>query len=168
MNQGFVQSFEGGSATGDVVAEKVGPDHIVHKHIAGVKYEDITVTVGTGMGRGLYELVKTVFDRKHLQKDMAFKCVDLNQNVTREMDVYRAVVTGVGFPELDAASKDVGHMTITFSPEYTRLKKGSGKLSQSLGVKTKQWVASNFRLTIPGLDRTRVSKVGALSLTVER
>src|SRR5262249_3526828 len=26
-------------ATKDVVTEKIGPDHIVHKHIAGVKYE---------------------------------------------------------------------------------------------------------------------------------
>jgi hypothetical protein len=27
-------------ATQDVVTEKIGPDHVVHKHIAGVKYED--------------------------------------------------------------------------------------------------------------------------------
>jgi hypothetical protein len=40
---GWISSVEGGHATADVVNEKVGPDHIVHKHIAGVKYEDITV-----------------------------------------------------------------------------------------------------------------------------
>jgi hypothetical protein len=43
---GWIESVEGGHATADVVTEKVGPDHIVHKHIAGVKYEDITVAVG--------------------------------------------------------------------------------------------------------------------------
>lgn len=36
-----VQSVEGGHATADVVNEKVGPDHIIHKHIGGVKYENI-------------------------------------------------------------------------------------------------------------------------------
>jgi len=167
VNQGSVQSFEGGSATGDVVVEKVGLDHIAHKHLAGVKYEDITVTVGTGMGKDLYEYVKTGFDQQHISKDMAFKRVDFNQNVTWEMDVFQALVTGVAFPGLDAASKEVGKMTITFSPEYTRVKVGSGKLSQGSSGKPKQWFTSNFRLTIPGLDCTRVSKIGALSLTTD-
>jgi hypothetical protein len=167
VSQGFVQSFEGGSAVGDVVVEKVGPDHIAHKHIAGVRFEDITVAVGTGMGKGLYEFVKTAFDPRYIRNDMAVKCTDFNQNVAWEMDVFHTLVTGVGFPELNAASKDVGRMTIKFSPEFTRMKPGSGKLSQSPGSKTKQWITSNFRLTIPGLDCTRVSKVGALSLTVE-
>ncbi len=166
VNQGFVQSFEGGSAVGDVVVEKVGPDHIAHKHIAGVKYEDITVTVGTGMGKGLYEFVKAAFDLRNDRFDMAVKRTDFNQNVTWEMDVFHALVTGVGFPELNAASKDVGRLTITFSSEYTRVKPGSGKLSQSPGNKPKQWITSNFRLTIPGLDCTRVSKIGALSLAL--
>ena len=165
VNEGFVHSFEGGSAVGDVVVDKVGPDHIAHKHIAGVKYEDITVTVGTGMGKGLYEFVKAAFDLKHDRYDMVVKRTDFNQNVTWEMDVYHALVTGVGIPELNAASKNVGRLTITFSAEYTRVKAGSGKLSQSVGNKPKQWITSNFRLTIPGLDCTRVSKIGALSLT---
>ncbi len=166
VNQGIVQSFEGGSAVGDVVVEKIGPDHIAHKHLAGVKFDDITVTVGTGMGKGLYEFVKATFDLRHDRYDMAVKRTDFNQNVTWEMDAFHTLVTGVGFPELNAASKDVGRLTIKFSPEYTRIKPGSGKLSHSPN-KPKQWITSNFRLTIPGLDCTRVSKIGALSLTLE-
>ena len=168
VNQGFVQSFEGGSATGDVVVEKVGPDYIVHKHLVGVKYEDIAVGVGTGMGKELYEFVKTAFGSTHIRKDMVFKRADFNQNVIWELDVFHTLVTGVEFPELDAASKDVGRLTIKFSPEFTRMKPGSGKLSQSLRTKPKQWITSNFRLTIPGLDCTRVSKIGPLSLTIEQ
>lgn len=47
QSTGWIQSVDGGHATSDVVTEKVGPDHIVHKHIAGVKYEDITLVAGT-------------------------------------------------------------------------------------------------------------------------
>jgi hypothetical protein len=166
VNQGFVHSFEGGSATGEVVVEKIGPDHIAHKHLAGVSYEDITVTVGPGMGKDLYEYIKAAFGFVHIRKDIAFKRIDLNQNVTWQMDVFHTLVTGVGFAELNASSKDAGALTLTLSPEYTRVKAGSGKLSQSLGTKTKQWITSNFRLTIPGLDCTRVTRIGALSLSL--
>ena len=68
---GWIQSLEGGHATADVVSEKVGPDHIVHKHIAGVKYEDITVNCGTGMSKAFYEWIKASFDRKHQRYDGA-------------------------------------------------------------------------------------------------
>ena len=167
VNQGFVQSFEGGSTFGDVAVEKLSPDHIVHKHVAGVKYDDITVTVGTGMGKDLYEYVKSAFGTAHIRKDMSFKRADFNQNVTWQMDVFHTLVTGVRFPELDASSKNLGLLTLTLTPEFTRIKPASGKLSQSLGSKTKQWITSNFRLTIPGLDCTRVSKIGALNLTFD-
>jgi hypothetical protein len=43
---GWVESVAGDKASPLVVSEKVGADHIVHKHIAGVKYEDITVVAG--------------------------------------------------------------------------------------------------------------------------
>lgn len=167
VNQGFLLSFEGGSATGDVVVEKPGPDHIAHKHLAGVKYEDITMTVGAGMGKGLYDLLKTMFDQKSVRKDFAIKRTDFDLNVLSELDAFHGLLTEVGFPDLDAASKDVGKLTIKLSPEYTRLKAGSGKLPQMPPSKSKKWLCSNFRLTIPGLDCTRVSKVGALSLTDE-
>ena len=54
---GWVFSTEGGNATGDVVVEKVGEDHIERKHIGGVKYEDITVTCGTGMSKVRFPLL---------------------------------------------------------------------------------------------------------------
>jgi hypothetical protein len=165
VNQGIMRSFEGGSAVGNVVVEKLGPDLIAHKHLAGVNYEDITVTVGVGVGKDLYEWTKASFDHKHIRKDISFKRSDINQNVTWQMDVFHTLITSVGFPELDGSSKDMGLLTLTLSPEMTRMKAGSGKLSQSLGSKAKQWLTCNFRLTIPGLDCTRVSKIGALNLT---
>ena len=62
---GWIQSVEGGHATADVVVEKVGADIIQHKHIAGVKYEDITVNCGTGMSKAFYEWIQASLDHKH-------------------------------------------------------------------------------------------------------
>jgi len=45
---GWLQKFSGGSATADVITEKIGIDHLARKHLAGVKYEDIELEVGRG------------------------------------------------------------------------------------------------------------------------
>src|SRR5262245_21625162 len=43
-----VDEAEGGEAYSDVVSEKLGPDHVVHKHLSGVKFADITVSYPLG------------------------------------------------------------------------------------------------------------------------
>src|SRR5512141_2907143 len=54
---GWVHDVEGGHETADVVNEKQGTDGIIHKHIAGVKYEDITVQVGFSMSKAVYDWI---------------------------------------------------------------------------------------------------------------
>src|SRR5438128_6047767 len=56
---GWVMSAEGGYATSEVVVEKLGTDQIAHKHIAGVKYEEIEVNAGAGLNKSFYEWIKS-------------------------------------------------------------------------------------------------------------
>lgn len=165
---GWVQSVEGGHAVADVVNEKVGADLIVHKHIAGVKYEDITVNCGTGMSKAFYEWIKASFDRKHIRKDGAIHTCNYDGGIVSTLDFYHALISEIGFPALDAGSKDAAKMTIKFSPEFTRHKKGNGKVDPSgfsLGKgEQKRWLPRNFRLTIQGLTCTHVNKIEALTL----
>jgi len=72
------------------------------------------------------------------------------------------MITQISFPALDAASKDAAQITITISPRYTQQVQGSGKAVQVLGKVQKNWVSANFRLTIAGLDTTKVNKIDAL------
>src|SRR5581483_11295620 len=78
IEAGWVSSVEGGNASSDVVVEKVGADHIAKKHIAGVKYEDITVNCGTGMSKGFYDWIKASFDHNYVRKDGAIITADFN------------------------------------------------------------------------------------------
>jgi len=163
---GWIQSVEGGHAVADVVSEKVGSDHIVHKHIAGVKYEDITVNCGTGMSKAFYEWIKASFDRKHVRHDGAIHACDYDGNIVSTLDFFHGLISEVGFPALDAGSKDAAKMSIKISPEFTRYKDGSGKVDPSgysLGKgEQKKWLPRNFRLTIGGLTCTHVNKIEAL------
>jgi hypothetical protein len=79
----------------------------------------------------------------------------------RRLTFSQALITEVGFPALDAASKDAAQIALKITPEFTQRAPGSGaKTSASLpkGMQ-KQWLRSNFRLTIDGLDCTRVNRV---------
>ena len=84
------------------------------------------------------------------------------------MDFFHGLVSEVGFPALDAGSKDAAKMTVKIKPEYTRWKKGSGQVKvsdYSLGKgHQKKWLPRNFRLNIQGLDCTHVNKIEAITI----
>jgi len=166
---GWVGSVEGGHATSDVVNEKLGPDHIIHKHIGGVKYEDITVSCGTGMSKGFYEWIKASFDHNYMRKSGAIITADYNYKEHARLSFFNGMPIEIGFPALDAASKDAAKMTIKIAPEYTRYTTTTGgpsvagKYAIKPGVQ-KKWLPANFRLKIDGTDCTRVNKIEAITV----
>jgi phage tail-like protein len=160
---GWVQSVEGGHAAADVASAGIAQ----RKHIAGVKYEDITVSCGTGMSKPMYEWIKSSFDRKYMRKDGAIHTCDYDGNIVSTLEFFHGLITEVGFPALDAASKDAARMTIKISPETARMvEKRGGRLPApgALNARQKKWLPANFRLEIAGLDCTRVNKVEAITI----
>jgi len=160
---GFLNSVEGGSAYSDVVEDKVGVDNIVHKHIAGVKYDNITITCGTGMTAAVYGAIKEMCNGNTFRFDSAIQSLDFDGNIVSLLQIMQGTLTEVGFPALDASSKDAARLTVKITPESTRRKMGSGKL-QVATKPAEKWLCSNFRLTIPGLDCKTVYKIGALTI----
>jgi hypothetical protein len=162
---GFADSVEGGDVYSDVVEEKVAADGVVHKHLAGVKYEDLTLTVGANMAPAFYDWIAATLDHKHERKDGTVSFQDYTGAEKERITWQHGLITEIGFPALDGASKDAGHMTVKFAPEVTRHAKGSGKIEPvAIGSKQKKWPVNNFRLSIDGVDCTRVQKVGALTV----
>src|SRR4051812_30608997 len=97
---GWTNSVEGGHATSDVVVEKLGPDHIARKHIAGVKYEDITVTCGIGRSKACYNWMKDSFDAKHSRKNGAVIAANYDYKELTRLTFYNGLVTEIGMPAL--------------------------------------------------------------------
>ena len=166
---GWVFNAEGGHATSDVVTEKLGGDHIAKKHLAGVKYEDISLSCGTGMSKGFYEWIKASFDHKYTRKNGAIIAADYDYKEHSRLTFMNALITEIGFPALDAASKDAAKMSIKFAPETTRTTTTTGgpSVSGKFGIDPKvqkKWLPSNFRIRIDGLEDpcTRVNKIEAL------
>ncbi|MEI6653805.1 MAG: phage tail protein [Verrucomicrobiota bacterium] len=158
---GWVESTDGGNAVADVVVEKLGAGAATaKKHLSNVKYEDISITCGTGMSKGFYQWIKASMDGKATRKNGAIHTLNVQNQVNSMRNFYNALISEIGFPALDAASKDAAKMTIKFTPEYTRFKAGAGAAPKPSTVWP--WLASRFILEIDGLDCTRVNKIEAI------
>ncbi|MCI0439288.1 MAG: phage tail protein, partial [Chloroflexi bacterium] len=166
--QGFVQSVDGGNIKAEVVTEQVGPDSSQRKHLATLKYEDITIEVGMGMGKALYQWIEDSLDQRYTRKNGAIVAADFDYGAMSVREFYNALITEVGFPALDAASKDAAYMTIKMSPETIVYKDTSSagdiQGAVSLTKAQKQWLPSNFRFTLGDLPTSRVNKIDAFTI----
>jgi phage tail-like protein len=162
---GWLNASEGGNASADVMVEKLGPDRLMRKHLAGVKYEDITVQCGLGMSQSFYDWLAATVSQKYARKNGELLATDFHGQVVSRLGFYNALISEIGLPALDASSKDAAKLTLKIRPEYTRRQSGGGAtVSQSQAAGQKSWLASNFRLAIDGLDCTRVNRIEALTL----
>jgi T4-like virus tail tube protein gp19 len=116
------------------------------------------------MTKDLYDWINASWTGKAVGKDGAIIMADQNLVAVSKREFSRALITETSFPALDGASKDPAYFTLKFAPEYTRATKASGKITGPTKVDQKLWIASNFRLTIDGLDCTRVSRVGQFTV----
>ena len=155
---GFLQSFEGGSAEAEVVVEPLAAGQAApRKHIGGVKYEDITISCGTGMSKHFYQWIHDCVQGTPTRQTGA---VADYVYLKYRLNFANALLTEVGFPALDAASKDAAKMTIKFAPEFTRQATPANRPASP--ASTMPWLASRFLLEIDGLDCSHVSKIEAL------
>lgn len=170
INAGWVWSVEGGNASSEVVVEKMSVQHAQHKHISGVKYEDISITCGTGMSQAFYQWIQNTLDYQHTRKNGSVISANYDQIEMSRMTFYNALLTEFGMPALDGSAKDAAKMTVKFAPEFTRTKIGQG--AKLTGFKTdpniqKKWLTSNFRIRIDGIPDDvlqRVNKIEALTV----
>jgi len=168
---GFVKEVSGGDAVADVVAEKLGSDHLTKKHLGPLKYEEVNFKCGTGMSSQLYEWIKTGFNQtshSRGREDGAILFADMDNTEVSRLTWTHGLISEFGMPALDASSKDSAMMTLKFHPETTRKTwGGGGKLSfPADAAKQKKWLPSNFRLRIDGCENgcVKVNKIEALTI----
>jgi len=167
---GFLRTVEGGGPYAQVVDEPVDAGGVVKKHIGSVAYQPIVMTFGTGMDKSVYQWIADTLGRKGSAKSGAIIFADYSYKERARLEFDKALVIEIGFPAVDANSKDIGLFTLTLQPQVTRLSAASlGTRINGFTTKTKKkWLASNFRLKISGLE-TACTKVNAIeAITVKQ
>lgn len=164
---GWLLSAEGGQAATEVVQERMAQGHPARKHPGIVKFEDITISCGTGMSRQFYQWLEASFpDYEHLRRNGAIIVADYDLNEVSRLTFINSLISEIGFPALDASSKEAAKMTVKIVPERTDMSFARpGKLKGANdNRRQKLWQVSNFRLDIDQMPCRRVSKVEALTI----
>jgi hypothetical protein len=163
---GFVQSFEGGTARGEVATMAVGPTAVVKKNIANVHYDPIRFRAPVGsMAPPFWDLLNNTLKGNAQRVSGEIAIADFNGTVQRRLTFSNALVTEMGIPALDAAAKELAYVEVALTPETSRSdEKGGGKVAADLIKGQKKSALANFRLAIDGLDQAckRINKVEAL------
>ncbi len=168
---GWLHSAEGGQASTEVVQERLAGGYPVRKHAGNVKFDDVTITCGTGMSQQFYKWVKSSIDYDFERKEGAIVAADYDFKEVNRLNFSQGLITEVGFPALDATSKEPCKMSVKISPESTdMLFENRSKAITPAPIdakKQKLWLPSFFRVNIsggggPGLNSTRVTKVDAI------
>jgi len=165
VKSGFLKSVDGGGIKADVIEEPAGEDYYAKKHIGQPKYEEFEIQIGAAMSKAVYDWISTSWQGSHTRKSGSVIAADFQLNAVAQRDFFDALLTEVTIPAADAGSKDPAYMTLKFAPELTRKGKPSGgKLSGPGKGEQKQWLPSNFRLTIGKLDCSKVSKIDSFTI----
>ena len=160
----FLKSAEGGFPKADVIHEPAGPASVIKKHIGPPKYQDIAIQIDPLMPKPLFDWIAATLMMSYLRKNGAILTTDVNRAELSRLQFTNALITEFGIPACDASSREPGYLNLKFSPEFTTPLAGKGSVLPAVGAKSKVWLSSNFRLTIPGLDCSKVSKIDALTI----
>lgn len=162
VNAGFVKSIDGGGVEAEVVGGAAGSTYYLEKHLGGLNFPELAVTVDAALGAALEPWIDAMLAANVMRKNgEIFSSAPGAMN----QQFFHALLTGVGLPACDAASRDPAYMTLKFAPELTRYRKGGGQVQGATEQqKQKAFIPSNFRLEIAGLDCTRVNKIEAFTV----
>jgi hypothetical protein len=155
---GFLRSAEGGNVTADVVVEAIGPTYVKKKRLGSIKVEDITLSAGANMSKAFYQWIKDTAEQRYVRKNGAIVMTDYKNQEMSRIDFFNGLISEVTFPAADGASKDPAYLQVKITPESVRSSRSSGKAYQSMQKAQKNWLSSNYRFKIDGLDAATVGR----------
>jgi hypothetical protein len=161
---GELHSIEGGFPRADVISEPT-TSGFAKKHLGPPWIPEIIAQVDMPVHGVLAEWINTSLNGASTRKNGAVLTLDFDYKMATRLQFSNAIISGIGFPACDGSSKQVGILTVRIAPEMSAPVAGDGSIVKTAGaVKQQQWLSSNFRLMIPGIDCTRVSKIEAFEV----
>ncbi|HEY2353913.1 MAG TPA: hypothetical protein VGH79_03325 [Gaiellaceae bacterium] len=165
VNVGLVAGVDGGDRCGNVVDDPpTSGDIVQRKHLAGVKYEDFTVQVGSAMGKPMYDWIKASFDKGYVRKSGAISAGDFNYKEKHRSEASTMSISSITCPPLDRSSTEPVYLPVDIScPKVTTVKPSGADIRGSLGSKQKAWLPSNFVFVVGGADTSRVASIDSFT-----
>jgi len=161
---GFIKKVTPPQMEADVQTHDHGPLEFQSKHVANIKWTPLKISVGAGMGKGMYEWIKQSFDKNYAMKGGRVVSADFNFKARSELTFTDAVITSVAFPKLSGDSKEALYFDIEAQPTTVRWAKAGGEdIRGAYGTKTKAWLCANFKFEMGSLPCTKVASIDAFT-----
>src|SRR6266550_2942668 len=124
QSAGFVSGIDGGQFKAEPVSYQQGADFFVTKYAGRAKYDEITINVGAAMSPPFWKWVSSSLEGKPQRRNGALVGYDFNFCERSRRSFRDGLIAEIGFPALDAASKNSATLAIKISPEFIEYKKG--------------------------------------------
>lgn len=176
----WLKSVDGGAVKAAVVQEDISRDVVTLRHVASLEIEPVAAEVAISAAKPVLQWIKDSLKGEYNRRNGSIVHADFKYRATMEQEFQDALIAEVGFPALDASTKEPAYLSLKIHPELLDLKKGDGNvLTVNFGDnKEKMWLPSMFRMTIcnvgegdppakPGavsIDCTGVNKIESISL----
>ena len=145
---GWVSEVDGGHAVADVVTERLTGDTQQKKHVANIKWSTMSIRSGSGMEPSYYKWVKASFDKKYERRSGELTLGDFKRTAAGPVFT-DAIITELGMPALDAASKDAAKMTLDFQPSTAEWVPAVQQGPKWKGAN--DWLSSRFAVRLDGI-----------------
>jgi hypothetical protein len=167
IDVGIIAKAGGGNVSAEVAKIPQSTEYLIKNQIGNLKYEDFSLQCGLSMGQAFKDWIKASLDAAHMYKSGELIVANFDRKAMQSTEFKNALITEVGFPAADAASKEPSFLSVKFAPETTRRKAGDNAVvSKPNNMNQTMFRPENFRITIDGLEATTkyVSKVEALTI----
>lgn len=155
----YLKMVEGGFASAASLNEAVGTHNQRIKSVSVMDIEPFTLDLGISGSKDILKWVRDSWDKKYTRRNGVITHANFDLERVYQHEFFEALITEVGFPQLDGAGKNPAYIKVKLQPERVMERKvePGAKLSPQGGAKQKLWVNNAFRLTIdgvPGLEFT--------------
>ena len=162
----FIKSVEGGNASAPPVVNGQRSDKYPNKEPGTLKYDDARILVSTQIPKGLWEWVNAFASPQGgPPKQVTLSAFDyqLTEKGRRILD--NAAISLLEVPGCDGNSRDPSYLTIGLTPGAVHEVAPTASKAPTTGKSDqKPWLPMNFKLTIEGLDTTKVSKIDPITI----
>ncbi|MEP6505872.1 MAG: hypothetical protein ABJD97_21240 [Betaproteobacteria bacterium] len=161
-----LRKFSGLDLEASIVSNDLGAGRYRKKHVADIDWTPAHVSVGLGMGQGMYDWIKASLDTGGGTRNGQLTLADINYKAQSLLTFTDATLTSFTVPALSGDSKDAGAFDLQFAVEQVRASAGDGHdIRGQLGTPVQPWLGANFRVEIGALPCARVASIDAFTWT---
>jgi hypothetical protein len=161
---GLVTGVDGGLPFANVIKSPPGEEFFFKKQLGFPGYRDIRLEFGPGMDKTFYNWIAQALQGTATPMNGAVLGFNFNGTLVSRLEFTRAQITELTIPAANALAKEQVRILIGLTPEQTSLNRSPTGPGLKTSHSTKNALAGNFKVTIDGVNTTRVSKVEALTI----